>query len=130
LLITPVSNSFLCAFQGNLGVSQAGLLRRPGRPPGCLQQPLAAADQFAAEVSRQSSSAGEDNYKILVRSGERSGDAGTPLLQIDPLRQEAVVNSQEASGAAQEASLRYAKISLGTRKELFDTGVISKQELE
>ena len=43
--------------------------------------------------------------RILARSGERVA-AGTPLLQIDPLRQEAVVNSQEASRAAQEASLR------------------------
>jgi len=67
--------------------------------------------------------------RIFVKSGERV-TAGTPLLQIDPLRQEAVVNSQEASRAAQEASLRYAKISLERAKKLFDTGVISKQELD
>ena len=67
--------------------------------------------------------------RIFVKSGERVA-AGTPLLQIDPLRQEAVVNSQEASRAAQEASLRYAKISLERAKKLFDTGVISKQELD
>jgi RND family efflux transporter MFP subunit len=67
--------------------------------------------------------------RIFVKSGERVA-AGTPLLQIDPLRQEAVVNSQEASRAAQEANLRYAKISLERAKKLFDTGVISKQELD
>jgi len=66
---------------------------------------------------------------IFVKSGERV-TAGTPLLQIDPLRQEAVVNSQEASRAAQEANLRYAKISLERAKKLSDTGVISKQELD
>src|SRR6267378_4336645 len=67
--------------------------------------------------------------RIFVKSGERVA-AGTPLLQIDPLRQEAVLNSQEASRAAQEANLRYAKISLERAKKLFDTGVISKQELD
>ena len=67
--------------------------------------------------------------RIFVKSGERVA-AGTPLLQIDPLRQEAVVNSQEASRAAQEANLRYAKISLERAKNLFDSGVISKQELD
>jgi len=56
--------------------------------------------------------------------------AGTPLLQIDPLRQEAVLNSQEASRAAQEGNVRYAKISLERAQKLLDTGVISKQEFD
>lgn len=67
--------------------------------------------------------------KISVKSGERVA-AGTQLLQIDPLRQEAVLNSQEASRAAQEANVRYAKISLERAQKLFDTGVISKQEMD
>jgi multidrug efflux pump subunit AcrA (membrane-fusion protein) len=61
--------------------------------------------------------------KIFVKSGQRVA-AGTPLLQIDPLRQEAVLNSQEASRAAQEANVRYAKISLERAQKLLDTGVI------
>src|SRR5208282_3487518 len=67
--------------------------------------------------------------KIFVKSGDRV-EAGTPLLQIDPLKQEATVSSQEASRAAQEANLRYAKVSLDRAKKLFDAGVISKQELD
>src|SRR6267143_1421402 len=67
--------------------------------------------------------------RIFVKSGDRVA-AGTPLLQIDPLKQEATVNSQEASRAAQEANLRYAKISLERAQKLFDAGVISKQELD
>src|SRR5208282_2237558 len=42
--------------------------------------------------------------KIFVKSGDRV-EAGTPLLQIDPLKQEATVSSQEASRTAQEANL-------------------------
>ena len=67
--------------------------------------------------------------KIFVKSGDRV-TAGTQLLQIDPLKQEATVSSQEASRAAQEANLRYAKVSLERAQKLFDAGVISKQEMD
>jgi len=67
--------------------------------------------------------------KILVKSGDQV-TAGTPLLQIDPLKQEATVSSQEASRTAQEANVRYAKISLDRAQKLFDAGVISKQDLD
>lgn len=67
--------------------------------------------------------------KIFVKSGDKVS-AGTQLLQIDPLKQEATVNSQEAARAAQEANLRYAKISLERAQKLFDAGVISKQEFD
>lgn len=67
--------------------------------------------------------------KIFVTSGQHV-TAGTPLLQIDPLRQEAVLNGQEASRAAQEANVRYARISLERAQKLLDTGVISKQEFD
>jgi RND family efflux transporter MFP subunit len=67
--------------------------------------------------------------RIYVKSGDHV-EAGTPLLQIDPLKQEATVNSQEASRVAQEANLRYAKISLERAEKLFAAGVISKQEMD
>src|SRR5258708_5436397 len=67
--------------------------------------------------------------RIFVKSGDHA-EAGTPLLQIDPLKQEATVNSQEASRTAQEANLRYAKVSLERAEKLFDAKVISKQELD
>src|SRR5271165_6654352 len=67
--------------------------------------------------------------KIFVKSGDRVS-AGTPLLQIDPLKQQATLNSQEASRAAQEANLRYAKISLERAQKLFAAGVISKQDYD
>ena len=66
---------------------------------------------------------------IFVKSGDQV-NAGTPLLQIDPLKQEATLNSQQASLAAQEANLRLAKISLERAQKLFAAGVISKQEFD
>jgi RND family efflux transporter MFP subunit len=67
--------------------------------------------------------------KIFVKSGDRV-TPGTPLLQIDPLKQEATVSSQEASRAAQEANRRLAQVSLERAKKLSEAGVISKQDLD
>jgi len=67
--------------------------------------------------------------KIFVKSGDKVS-AGTQLLQIDPLKQEATLSSQEASRAAQEANLRYARVSLERAQKLSAAGVISKQEFD
>ena len=67
--------------------------------------------------------------RILVKSGDRV-QAGDALLQIDPLKQEAMVNGQDAARAAQEANVRYARISLERAQKLFDAGVISKQDFD
>jgi len=67
--------------------------------------------------------------KIFVKSGDRV-QAGAALLQIDPLKQEASVSSQDASRAAQEANVRLAKVNLDRAQKLFAAGVISKQEFD
>src|ERR1700687_5508383 len=67
--------------------------------------------------------------KIFVKSGDRV-TAGTPLLQIDPLKQQATVSSQEAARTAQAANLRYAQVQLEREKKLFEAGVVPKQDLD
>jgi len=67
--------------------------------------------------------------KIYVKSGDRV-QAGQPLLEIDPLKQQAMVSSQEASRTAQQANVNYARIQLERQKKLFEAGVVSKQEFD
>ncbi len=67
--------------------------------------------------------------KIFVKSGDRV-KPGEPLLQIDPLKQQATVSSQEATRVAQEANLNYAKIQLDRQKRLYEAGVTPKQDLD
>ena len=67
--------------------------------------------------------------RILVKSGDRV-PAGATLLQIDPLKQEATVSSQEASRAAQEANVKYAQVNLERQKRLYEAGVTPKQDLD
>jgi RND family efflux transporter MFP subunit len=67
--------------------------------------------------------------KIFVKSGDHV-KAGTPLIQIDPLKQQAAVSGQEAAHAAQEANLRYAQIQLDRERKLFAAGVVPKAEVD
>jgi len=67
--------------------------------------------------------------RILVRSGDRVGP-GTPLVEIDPSRQQAAVSSQDAARAAQEAAATYAKQQLDRAKTLLAAGASSQQELD
>jgi RND family efflux transporter MFP subunit len=83
--------------------------------------------------SRHSSAINPQVEGQIVRIFVKSGDhvkLGEPLLQIDPLKQEATVSSQEAARAAQEANKRFAQISLERAKKLFEAGVISKQDYD
>ena len=66
---------------------------------------------------------------IFVRSGDRV-KAGTALMQIDPIKQQATLGSQEASRAAQEANVHFAQIQWERAQKLFDAGVTSKQDYD
>ncbi|HLH08844.1 MAG TPA: efflux RND transporter periplasmic adaptor subunit [Terriglobales bacterium] len=70
-----------------------------------------------------------DVTRIFVKSGDHV-EAGAPLLQIDPTKQQATVHSTEANHQAQLAQLEYNRTELERRKKLYAAGVISKQDLD
>jgi len=67
--------------------------------------------------------------QIYVHSGDHVA-TGAPLMQIDPSKQQATVNSQEGSKAAQLASLQYAEEQYKRTSSLYAAGVVSKQDLD
>ena len=67
--------------------------------------------------------------QILVHSGERVA-AGSPMIEIDPLKQQATVKSQESARAAQEANLSWAKKQYERAQGLSSAGVVSKQDMD
>jgi RND family efflux transporter MFP subunit len=67
--------------------------------------------------------------QIFVHSGERVA-AGTPMVQIDPLKQQATLKSQESATAAQIAQLKWAQQNFERVNGLAGAGVVSKQELD
>lgn len=67
--------------------------------------------------------------QIFVHSGDKvSGN--TPLMEIDPLKQQATVRSQESARAAQQATLSWTKQQYERTKGLAAAGVVSKQDLD
>jgi RND family efflux transporter MFP subunit len=66
---------------------------------------------------------------ILVHSGERV-EAGAALVDIDPLKQQATVKSQESARAAQQATLSWTKQQYERAQGLAAAGVVSKQDLD
>jgi RND family efflux transporter MFP subunit len=67
--------------------------------------------------------------QIAVHSGDQV-EAGKLLMQIDPLKQQATVKSQEDTRAAAEANLKFAQQQYERSSGLFNAGVVSKQELD
>jgi RND family efflux transporter MFP subunit len=67
--------------------------------------------------------------KIFVHAGNRVAE-GTPLMQIDPSKQQATVKSQEDSQASKRAALAYAKQQYERLAKLSETGIVSQQDLD
>lgn len=70
-----------------------------------------------------------DVTRIFVHSGQRVS-AGTPILEIDPRKQQAALSNQEAAYKAKQATLQLAAVDLDRKKKLFAAGVIAKAELD
>jgi RND family efflux transporter MFP subunit len=134
----------LAALHGSAGLTGCGEKARdgePAAPPAIPVQVLVVESQkltdsteyLAILKSRHSATINPQVEgqvtKIFVKSGDRV-TAGTPLLQIDPLKQEATVNSQEAARLAQEANVRLAKVNLDRAVKLQAAGVISKADFD
>jgi RND family efflux transporter MFP subunit len=66
---------------------------------------------------------------IYVRSGARVAP-GTPLMQIDPAKQQATVKTQEDTLAAKRAEVEWAKEEYQRNSGLYEARVISKQALD
>src|SRR5690349_2528873 len=67
--------------------------------------------------------------RIFVHSGNRVAE-GSALMEIDPLKQQATVKSQESARAAQQAQLNWAKQQYQRTEGLAGAGVVSKQDLD
>ncbi|MFZ0637765.1 MAG: efflux RND transporter periplasmic adaptor subunit [Candidatus Acidiferrales bacterium] len=67
--------------------------------------------------------------EIFVKSGDHV-KAGKTLMEIDPLKQQATLKSQEAERLAQESNVAYAKVQFERTKKLYDAGIVAKQDLD
>jgi len=97
-------------------------------------KPVTISSEFVAVLkSRRSTEVRPQVEGIITQIFVRSGSAvkgGQPLLQIDPAKQQATVQSEEAGRAAQEAAVRYAEQQFERAKQLLGVGAISQQEYD
>jgi RND family efflux transporter MFP subunit len=67
--------------------------------------------------------------RIFVHSGQHVKQ-GEPLLEINPLKQQATVRTNEANQRAREADLALAKQNLQRTQGLYKDGIIARQQLD
>jgi RND family efflux transporter MFP subunit len=70
-----------------------------------------------------------DITRIFVHSGQRV-EAGTPLLEIDPRKQQATVTNQEAAYKSKLATVEQNRVDLDRKTKLYAAGVIAKADLD
>lgn len=67
--------------------------------------------------------------QILVRSGDHV-KAGQPIMMVDPIRQQALVDSQIATERQKKALYDYNVLQADRQRKLFEAGVISRDALD
>jgi RND family efflux transporter MFP subunit len=97
-------------------------------------KPVERASEFIASLRSLRSSTIQPEVagsvtRIFVKAGDRVR-TGTPLLQIDPDRQQAAVQSTEANRSGAEADVQYWRQQVTRLQALVAAGAISRQEFE
>lgn len=106
-------------------------------PVGAMTVSLATvprSDQFVATIKSRRSATIQPQVDgnitaIRVHSGQ-SVKAGEVLLQIDPAKQAAAVQSQKSTAAQKEAVYKLAQIQVERERKLFADGIVSRDALD
>ena len=125
-----------------LAVGLVGGCSKPAPPPPAMQatpvsvqpvtlSPVPNSDTYVATIKSRRSSTMQPQVdgnltKIFVHSGEIV-KAGQVLMQIDPLKQLATLQSQEGTQAQKNAVYQYNQTEVERQKKLYEAGVTSKQ---
>jgi RND family efflux transporter MFP subunit len=123
---------------GGCGKNSGAQQQAPGPMPVKVQEAQAVpvsdtSDYVATLKSRNSAVIMPQVEGQIVQISVYSGDSvseGTPLMQIDPLKQQATVKSQEDTRAAAQANLKYAQQQFDRTSALNASGVVSRQDLD
>jgi RND family efflux transporter MFP subunit len=123
-----------CSTNAAQNAHAAGPPAMPVKVQEAQAVPVSDATEYIATVKSRDSAVIMPQVEgqvtqIMVHSGDRV-QGGQPLMDIDPLKQQATVKSQESAVEAQKASLILAQQQYDRTKGLAAAGVVSKQELD
>lgn len=118
----------------NSGAQQQSAGPMPVKVEEAKAVPVSDSSDYVATLKSRSSAVIMPQVEgqivqIAVHSGDTVSE-GTPLMQIDPLKQQATVKSQEDTRAAAEANLKYAQQQFDRTSALNAAGVVSRQDLD
>jgi RND family efflux transporter MFP subunit len=132
-----VAAAALCA-----GCSNQASADHPAGPPPAFPvkvitaeaRPAAQTTEYLATLKSRNSSALQpqvegDITRIFVTSGQRL-TADAPILEIDPRKQQATVNNQEAAHKSKVATMEQNRVDLERKKQLYAAGIIAKADLD
>lgn len=114
--------------------SAAGMQALPVQTLTVAAIPVPQSDEYVATIkSRRSATINpqvDGNLtQILVHSGEHVS-SGQIMMEIDPVKQQAAVASQEATNQQLLAVYQYNQLQIDRQRKLFADGIISKDALD
>lgn len=114
--------------------AQAGMQAMPVQTAEVALKPVPQSSEYVATIKSRRSATLQPQVdgrltNILVHSGEHV-KSGQPMMTIDPLHQQAMVTSQEATERQKKALYDYNNVEYQRQKKLFDAGIISKDAFE
>src|SRR5580692_9200067 len=123
-----------CSSNATQSAHAGGPVGMPVKVQEAKAVPLNDSSEYVATVKSRDSAVIMPQVEgqitqIFVHSGDRL-EAGSPMMEIDPLKQQATVKSQESARAAQEANLILAKKQFERAQGLSAAGVVSKQDMD
>jgi RND family efflux transporter MFP subunit len=134
LLYLAFAATLACSKNQSQNPQAAGMQAMPVKVMEAKAQPVNYASEYVATLKSRDSAVIMPQVEgqitqIFVHSGDKVS-AGAALMEIDPLKQQATVKSQESARAAQQAQLNWAKQQYERSQGLSAAGVVSKQDLD
>jgi len=136
LAISVLSITTVLAGCSNKPVQQAGASPQamPVQTVTVEPQPVPRGDEYVSTIkSRRSATITPQVVGNLVKIDVRSGDhvkAGQLLMVIDPLKQQAAVDSQKSTEQQKLAVYEYNQVEVERQRKLFAAGVTSRDTLD
>src|SRR5690349_8770122 len=113
LILAAGASTLGCSGKAAPNPQAGGMHAMPVKVLEARAVPVSDATEYVATVKSRDSAVIMPQVEgqvtqIFVHSGERV-EAGAAMMEIDPLKQQATVKSQESSRAAQQATLSWTK---------------------
>jgi len=134
LLCLGLAVGVACSKSPGQGAPGGGMHAMPVKVMEASAMPVNDASEYVATLKSRDSAVIMPQVEgqitqIFVHSGDKVS-AGAAMMEIDPLKQQATVKSQESARAAQQAQLNWAKQQYERSEGLAAAGVVSKQDLD